>query len=81
VSGDIVPHIIDLGTISRGVVSFTPRQLNQQGKNPWYPFDKSLIGLQSRSERSNIKMDLKQIGCKVCAGFMWLRIETSGGLL
>jgi hypothetical protein len=29
----------DLGTRRRWVVSFTPRPLYHQGKNPWYPLD------------------------------------------
>jgi hypothetical protein len=32
------------------VVSFTPRLLYSQGKNPWYPFDRRLGGLRSQSE-------------------------------
>jgi hypothetical protein len=32
------------------VVSFTPRPLNPQGNNPWYPLDRRLGGSQSRSE-------------------------------
>jgi hypothetical protein len=28
-----------------------------------------------------IKMDLKEIGLRVCIGFIWLRIGTVGGLL
>jgi hypothetical protein len=31
------------------VVSFTPRQLYPQRKNPWYPLDKRLGGSQSQS--------------------------------
>jgi hypothetical protein len=37
----------DLG----GDVSFTPRPLYPQGKNPWYPLDRMLGGPQRRSER------------------------------
>jgi hypothetical protein len=33
------------------VVSFTPRPLYPQGKSPWYPFDRTLVGPQSRSGR------------------------------
>jgi hypothetical protein len=33
------------------LVSFTPRLLYFQGKNPWYPLDRRLGGLQSRSGR------------------------------
>jgi hypothetical protein len=31
------------------VVSFTLRQLYLQGKSPWYPLDRRLGGIQSRS--------------------------------
>jgi hypothetical protein len=31
------------------VVRFTPRPLYPQGKSPWYPLDRRLGGLQSRS--------------------------------
>jgi hypothetical protein len=30
---------------------------------------------------NNIKMDLREIGWDDMDGFIWLRIETSGGLL
>jgi hypothetical protein len=33
------------------VNSFTLRPLYPQGKNPWYPLDRKLSGLQSRSGR------------------------------
>jgi hypothetical protein len=46
-SGGIDPHILDLGTRWRCMVSFTPRPLYLQGKNPWYPLDRRLVGLQS----------------------------------
>jgi hypothetical protein len=48
-SGGIAPHIFDLGTTWRWVVSFTPRPLYLQGKIPWYPLDRRLGGTQSRS--------------------------------
>jgi hypothetical protein len=47
-SGSIAPRILDLGTRWRGVVSFAPRPLYPQGKNPWYPLDRRLGGPQSR---------------------------------
>jgi hypothetical protein len=50
-SGDIAPHILHLGTRWRWVVSFTSRPLYSQGKSPWYPLDRRLGGLQSRSGR------------------------------
>jgi hypothetical protein len=48
-SGRIAKHILDLGTVWRWVVSFTPRPLYPQEKIPWYPLDRRLGGLQSRS--------------------------------
>jgi len=41
-NGAISPHILDIGTRWRRVVSFTP-----QGKGPCYPLDRSLGGPQS----------------------------------
>jgi hypothetical protein len=37
------------------VVSFTPRPLYSQGKNPWYPLDGRLGGPQSRCGRGGVK--------------------------
>jgi hypothetical protein len=48
-SGVIAPRILDLGTRRRWVVSFTPRLLHPQGNSPWYPLNRRLGGLQSRS--------------------------------
>jgi hypothetical protein len=48
-SGCINPCNLDLGTT--GEDSFTPRPLYLQGKGPWYPLDRRLGGLQSRSGR------------------------------
>jgi hypothetical protein len=50
-AGGITPRILYLGTKWRWVVSFTPRPLYPQGKSPWYPLEKRLGGLQSRSGR------------------------------
>jgi hypothetical protein len=50
-NGGIVLRILDLGTRQRSVVSFTPRPLYLQRKNPWYPLDRRLSGPQSRSGR------------------------------
>jgi hypothetical protein len=36
------PHILDLGTRWRRVVSFTLRFIYHQGKSPWYPLDRRL---------------------------------------
>jgi hypothetical protein len=52
-SGGIAPRIIHLGNRRRRAVSFTPRPLYPQGKSPWYPLDRRLGGLQSRSGRSS----------------------------
>jgi hypothetical protein len=54
-SGSITPRILDLDLRWRRVVSFTPRQLYPQGKNPWYPLDRRLGGLQSQSGRGDEK--------------------------
>jgi hypothetical protein len=35
------------------VVSFTPRPLNLQGKNRWYPLDRRLGGPQSQFEHGS----------------------------
>jgi hypothetical protein len=51
-SGGIAQLILDLGSIQRWVVSFTPLSLYPQGKSPWYPLDGRVGGHQSRSGRS-----------------------------
>jgi len=51
-SGGIAPHIHDLGTKWRWVVSFTIRKLYPQGKSPWYPLDRKLCGPQNQSGHS-----------------------------
>jgi hypothetical protein len=43
-SGGIAPHILDLSTRWRLVVSFMPQLLYPQGKSPWYPLDRRLVG-------------------------------------
>jgi hypothetical protein len=50
-SGGIAPHILDLGTRRRWVVSFTSRPLYPHGKSARYPLDRSLGRPQSRSGR------------------------------
>jgi hypothetical protein len=50
-SGCIEPHILDLGTSWRWVVSFTPRPLYLRGNRPPYPLDRRFGGPQSRSGR------------------------------
>jgi hypothetical protein len=49
VSGGIDPHILDLGTRWKQVVSFKPWLLYSQGESPWYQLDRRLGGPQSRS--------------------------------
>jgi hypothetical protein len=48
------------------VVSFTPWPLYPQRKNPWYPLDRGLGGLQSHSggggEENNSKLHTKRRG-------------------
>jgi hypothetical protein len=58
-SGDIAPHILDLGTRWKRVVSFTSRPLYPQGKNPWYPLYRRLGGPQSRSGRGGKEKNFK----------------------
>jgi hypothetical protein len=48
-NGGIATRILDLGTRLKWVVSFTPRSLYPQGKSTWYPLDRGLGVLQSRS--------------------------------
>jgi len=42
-SGFEAPHILDIGTRLRRVVSFTPLPLCLQGNSPWYPLVKSWV--------------------------------------
>jgi hypothetical protein len=66
-SGGITPRILDLGTRWRWVVSFTPRPLYPQGKNPWYPLDRRLGGPRSQSGRASAvhKLTLE------CTQYIW----------
>jgi hypothetical protein len=43
-SSSIAPRILGLGIRWRWVVRFTPRPLYPQGKNPWYPSDRRMVG-------------------------------------
>jgi hypothetical protein len=45
------------------------------------PEEKRPHGRQRRRWVDNIKMDLREIGWDALIGLIWLRIETSGGLL
>jgi hypothetical protein len=58
-SGSIAPRILDLCTRWRWVVSFTHRSLYPQGKSPWYPLNKKLVGPQSRSGRGGEEKNSK----------------------
>jgi hypothetical protein len=64
-SESIAPHILNLATRWRWVVSFTPRPLYSQVKDTWYPLDRRLGGPQSRSERgiSKYKAGIKPLHC------------------
>jgi hypothetical protein len=46
---------------------------NPEGKRP--------LPRPGRRSEDNIKMDLKEIGWVLWTGFIWLGIESSGGLL
>jgi len=48
-SGDIAPHILNLGSRWRWVVSFTPRPLYSRRKSSCHSLDRRLGGPQSRS--------------------------------
>jgi hypothetical protein len=48
-NGNISPHILDLSSRWRWVVSFVPRSLYLQVKSRWYSFDRRLGGPQNRS--------------------------------
>jgi hypothetical protein len=48
-SEGIAPHILDLGTRWRWVVTFTSWPLYPQEKSSWYPLDRRLGGPQSQT--------------------------------
>jgi hypothetical protein len=52
-SGGTAPHVLDLGTKWRWLVSFTPRPLYLQGNSPHYSLDRMLGRPQSRSGRDS----------------------------
>jgi len=54
-SGGIAPSILDLSTRRWWAVSFMPRPIFPQGKNPWYPLYRRLCGPQSPSGRGKGK--------------------------
>jgi hypothetical protein len=55
---------LDLGTIWRWVVTFTPRMLYSLGKCPWFPNYRRLSGPQSRSEQHGEVKILYPIGTR-----------------
>jgi hypothetical protein len=63
-SGGISPRILDLGTRWRWVVRFMPWPLYPQGKNPWYPMNMRLGGLQSWSGHGGEKNSQSLLGLK-----------------
>jgi len=58
-SGCMTPHILNLGTRWRRVVSFTPRPLF-----PRYPFDRTLRGPQNRPGRGGEEKKSQQFLCR-----------------
>jgi len=52
-NGGIAPLILNRCTRWRSVVIFTPLSLYSWRKSPWYPLDRRLGGLQSRSGRGS----------------------------
>jgi hypothetical protein len=55
-SGGTAPHILNLGTSWRWVVSFTPRPLYLRGKSPQYHLYRSSGGLQSLEAMAEKKL-------------------------
>jgi hypothetical protein len=56
-SAGIAPRIFDFGIGWRWVASLKLRLFYPQGKRPWYPLDRRLVGPQSRSgEEKNSKL-------------------------
>jgi len=45
------------------------------------PEGKRLLGRRRCRWEDNIKPDLKEVGCRVWTGLIWLRIGTGGGFL
>jgi hypothetical protein len=50
-SGSIAARTLNLDSRCRSVVSFTPQPLYLPGKSHWYPLDRRLSGIKSRSGR------------------------------
>jgi hypothetical protein len=63
-SGCIDPRFLDFVTSWRWVVSVTPLPLYPGRKSPWYPLDKRLGGLQSRSGRRGEEKILDPTGTR-----------------
>jgi hypothetical protein len=47
------------------------------GKPEW----KRQFGRPSRRWEYNVRIDLRECGCKLCSGFIWIRIGADGGIL
>jgi hypothetical protein len=45
------------------------------------PEGKKSLGRPRRRKKDNIKMNLREVGCRAWAGLIWLRIGTGGGVL
>jgi hypothetical protein len=59
--GGVAPRILDLGTIWRWVVSFTPRLLYPQGKSPLSPLGRRLGGPQRQCRRGGEEKNLQPL--------------------
>jgi hypothetical protein len=62
--GGIVPGVFNLGTSSRGAVSFTNLPLYLRGKNSQFPLDRRFIGLQRRYGRGGEIQELLLCLCR-----------------
>jgi hypothetical protein len=60
-NGGIAPHILNLGTRRRLMVSFTHRPPYSQRKIPRYPPNKRLGGPQNKSGRGGEEKDSKPL--------------------
>jgi len=39
------------------------------------------LGRPKRRWGDNMKMDIQEVGCGICTGFIWLKLRTDDGLL
>jgi hypothetical protein len=83
-SGGIVPRILDLGTRRRWVVSFTPRPLYSQGKNPGIHWIRGWVdpraGLDAVVKRKIPPViqpvaQLSWLPCRICSNQNWCQTK------